>query len=214
LKLENLVTEMVPIDSVTPYENNPRKNGRAIAAVAASIREFGFLQPIVVDADRVVIVGHTRLDGAKQLGLKEVPIHVASNLTPDQVKAYRIADNASGQIAEWDQDFLKLELEELRGTSFNLAHTGYALADIDLMLAPLNTDEAVFDTIETPRVREGRKPLPPDPEAMAIGGYEVRITNAEFKRAFARVEAHVEKNGLIHGFVSSLLGIELVEVAR
>jgi hypothetical protein len=209
--LHNLTTKMVPIESVIPYENNPRKNGRAIAMVAASIREFGFLQPIVVDDNRVIIVGHTRLDGAKQLGLKEVPIHVATGLTPDQVRAYRIADNRSGEIATWSEDLLKLELEDLRGSSFNLATTGYAVADVDLMLAPVQYDNTVLDIGAAPlRVREGRKPIPPDPETIWISSYEVRITNPEFKRAFARVEAHVNKTGVIHGFIAELLGIDLI----
>ena len=78
--------------------------------MAASLKEFGFRQPIVVDGDGVIIAGHTRLLGAKRLGLKEVPVHVASGLTPEQVKAYRIADNRSAQETTWDLELLPLEL--------------------------------------------------------------------------------------------------------
>ena len=84
--------EMWTLDRVRPYENNPRINDDAVDSVAASIREFGFSQPIVVDADSVIIVGHTRLKAAKKLGLERVPVVVASHLTPDQVRAYRIAE--------------------------------------------------------------------------------------------------------------------------
>jgi ParB-like chromosome segregation protein Spo0J len=87
------------LDRVRPYENNPRNNDKAVDAVAASIKEFGFSQPIVVDTDSVIIVGHTRLKAALKLGLERVPVVVASHLTPEQVRAYRIADNKTAEIA-------------------------------------------------------------------------------------------------------------------
>ncbi|WP_240164401.1 ParB N-terminal domain-containing protein [Limosilactobacillus mucosae] len=90
----------VPIDSVKPYENNPRDNDGAVEATANSIKEFGWQQPIVVDKDMVVIAGHTRLKAAKQLGLKHVPIVVA-DLSEEQAKAYRLADNKTGELADW-----------------------------------------------------------------------------------------------------------------
>jgi ParB-like chromosome segregation protein Spo0J len=85
--------ELSPIDSVRPYENNPRLNDAAVDAVAASIKEFGFRQLIVVDEGGVIIVGHTRYKAALKLGLAEVPVHVAAGLSPAQAKAYRLADN-------------------------------------------------------------------------------------------------------------------------
>src|SRR6516165_9890631 len=85
--------EIWPIERVIPYERNPRINDPAVDAVAASLKEFGWRQPIVVDKDRVMVVGHTRLKAAKKLGLTRVPIHVAKDLTPTQIQAYRIADN-------------------------------------------------------------------------------------------------------------------------
>src|ERR1700719_4496561 len=96
--------EMRPIASIRPYENNPRHNDPAVDAVAASIREFGFRQPIVVDEANVIIVGHTRYKAAVQLGLETVPVHVAVGLTPAQAKAYRIADNQSASLSHWDND--------------------------------------------------------------------------------------------------------------
>lgn len=106
--------KMRPIASITPYENNPRKNEKAVAAVARSITEFGWQQPIVVDDADVIIIGHTRYKAALRLGFEKVPVHVASGLDPEKVKALRIADNASGEIAEWDLDRLRIEVEELR----------------------------------------------------------------------------------------------------
>lgn len=91
-----------PIESVIPYARNPRKNDDAVTAVAASIREFGWRQPIVVDEQMVVVAGHTRLLAARRLGLRTVPVHVARGLSPAQVRAYRLMDNRSHQNAEWD----------------------------------------------------------------------------------------------------------------
>ena len=85
--------ELWPVSRVKPYPNNPRVNDDAVDAVAASLREFGFRQPIVVDAEGVIICGHTRFKAAQKLGLDKVPVHVAKDLTPEQIKTYRIADN-------------------------------------------------------------------------------------------------------------------------
>src|SRR5205809_639727 len=105
--------ELRPIESIKPYENNPRMNDDAVDAVAKSLKEFGFRQPIVVDAEGVIVVGHTRWRAAQKLGLKHAPVHVARDLTPAQARAYRVADNQTASIAEWDKDLLPLELAGL-----------------------------------------------------------------------------------------------------
>lgn len=105
--------ETVSIDKIKPYENNPRNNDDAVDAVANSIKEFGWQQPIVVDNGGVIIAGHTRYKAAKQLKLKEVPIVVADKLTEEQVNAYRLADNKSGELANWDTKKLDDELQAL-----------------------------------------------------------------------------------------------------
>ena len=105
--------ELRKLADIRPYDKNPRLNDNAVAAVAASIREFGFRQPIVVDTDGVIICGHTRYKAAVQLGLEKVPVHIAKDLTPEQIKAYRIADNKTGELAEWNYDLLPIELGEL-----------------------------------------------------------------------------------------------------
>lgn len=104
---------MVSIDAIEPYEDNPRLNEASVEYVANSIREFGFKQPIVVDKDMVIIAGHTRWKASKQLGLKEVPVIVADDLTPEQVKAYRLADNKVGEQSLWDFEKLDRELADL-----------------------------------------------------------------------------------------------------
>ena len=127
-------TVNVPIADVVPYVRNPRKNTDAVAKVAASIREFGFRQPIVCDADMVVIAGHTRLQAAQSLGLKTVPVHIARGLTAAQVTAYRLADNRTGQEATWDSDLLTTELTALVGLDFDLALTGFNADELARML--------------------------------------------------------------------------------
>ena len=101
------------ISELTPYANNPRLNDGAVDAVAASIKAFGFKVPLVVTADGVIVAGHTRLKAAQKLGLKTVPCIVADDLTPEQIKAFRLADNKVGELAGWDFEKLDLELEEL-----------------------------------------------------------------------------------------------------
>lgn len=113
------------IGDVIPYDNNPRKNETAVGAVANSIKEFGFKQPIVVDADNIVIVGHTRLKAAKQLKMKQVPVIVADDLTAEQVKMYRLADNRVGELSEWDAASLLQELEGLDGSGLAFGDFGF-----------------------------------------------------------------------------------------
>lgn len=110
-----LAVEAWPVDRPKPYAKNPRRNDAAVEKVAASIREFGWAQPIVVDGDGVIIIGHTRLKAAKKLGLKTVPVLVRADLTPEQVAALRLADNKTAELAEWDEPLLAAELDALVG---------------------------------------------------------------------------------------------------
>lgn len=114
------------LSEIKPYENNPRKNKEAVPKVAASIREFGFRSPIIVDKDMVIICGHTRYAAAKRLGLKEVPVEVADDLTEEQVRAYRLADNKVSEAAEWDLDLLGIEMDAIDG--LDLGEFGFDLS--------------------------------------------------------------------------------------
>ncbi len=152
--------EIRPIDQVKPYPGTPRQNDEAVDAVAASLKEFGFRQPIVVDAEGVIIVGHTRYKAALKLGLKQVPVHVATDLTPAQVKAYRIADNATNEIAEWNYELLPIELSALQEMHFDIGTLGF--------------DEEELQRIMSGDVQEGLTdpddvPLPPDAATTQIG---------------------------------------------
>lgn len=101
------------ITDIKPYEKNPRKNDEAVKYVEASIREFGFKVPIVIDKDGIIVAGHTRWKAAKKLGLDEVPCIIADDLNDEQIKAFRLADNKVSEKAEWDFDLLGEELDEL-----------------------------------------------------------------------------------------------------
>jgi site-specific DNA-methyltransferase (adenine-specific) len=106
--------------------SDPRQNDAGVDAVTASIQEFGFRQPIVVDEDGVIIVGHARYKAALKLGMEEVPVHVAVGLTPAQVRGYRLADNQTATLSVWDDDKLPIELAQLQEMDFDLNLTGFS----------------------------------------------------------------------------------------
>lgn len=122
----------IEIKKLKPYEKNPRKNEKAVDKVAKSIKQFGFKVPLVVDKNNVIIAGHTRYKASLELDLKEVPCIIADDLSDDQIKAFRIADNRVGQEAEWDFDLLQEELEELIG-SFDLSELGFESEELDFL---------------------------------------------------------------------------------
>jgi DNA modification methylase len=139
------------LSSICPYENNPRLNDAAVDAVAASIRAFGFRVPIVVDEQGVIIAGHTRYKAAIQIGLEAVPVHEALGLTPAQVKAYRLADNQTSTLSQWDADRLPLELANLQGLDFDLSLTGFSADELlRLMGSEPNEGQADPDAVPEP----------------------------------------------------------------
>ena len=142
---KDLRVKYVPIGDVRPYEDNPRRNDGAVQAVANSLREFGWKQPIVVDADGTIVVGHTRYKAALALEMTHVPVVVASDLTPEQCAAYRLADNRVGELAEWDGELLAQELDGLAG--FDMEQFGFDDSD-------LQTPEAFEEPVSLDEVRE------------------------------------------------------------
>ena len=141
------------VSEIKPYEQNPRVNDRAVDAVAASLREFGFRQPIVIDTESVIVCGHTRWKAAGKIGLKVVPVHVATDMSPEQIRAYRIADNQTASLSEWDPELLPVELLGLQEAGFDLALLGF--------------DESVLAGLLEPGMAEGlidedQIPEPPD----------------------------------------------------
>jgi len=137
------------LSEIKPYPNNPRQNDEAVDAVAASIREFGWRVPIVCDEEGVIIAGHTRYKAAQKLGLEMVPVHVATGLTPEQIKAYRIADNKSSELATWDYDLLPIELGDLQAADFDLELIGFSQEELAEMFDP-GAKEGLTDPDEVP----------------------------------------------------------------
>ncbi len=182
--------EMWSIDKPIPFARNARKlSQQAIDKVAASIREFGFRQPIVVDRAGTIICGHTRLQAARRLGLETVPVHTAESLTPEQARAFRLLDNRSHEESTWDEDLLGLELVELKSLDLDLSLTGFDLGELDrYMAAPapvlgLTDEDAIPEPPEAPvsalgdvwllgdhRVLCGDATCATDAEKLIVGG--------------------------------------------
>ena len=140
------------IDEVIPYEKNPRKNDEAVKYVAESIKQFGFKVPIIIDSNNVIIAGHTRLKASKKLGYKEVPCIIADDLTPEQIKAFRLADNKVGEMAEWDLDLLDEELEDI--IDLNMEDFGFDL-NIGFEDKEVEEDDYEVELPEEPKAKLG-----------------------------------------------------------
>lgn len=149
----------VPVDQLRPYERNPRRNDQAVHAVAESIKQYGFLVPIVADADGTIVAGHTRWKAAKKLKLSQVPVIMAGHLTPDQIKAFRLADNKLNELADWDEALLSEELAGLCNAGYDISLLGFDPQELSLLLkrprkAIINPD-TVPEMPQTPRSSTG-----------------------------------------------------------
>ena len=141
------------LDDLIPYENNPRNNDEAVRYIAESIKEFGFKVPIVIDKHNVIVAGHTRYKASKQLGMNEVPCLVADDLTPEQVKAFRLADNKVSEIATWDFDKLELEMNDLE---FNMELFGFEGITLEDEAQEVVEDEYEVEVPAEPKAKEGQ----------------------------------------------------------
>src|SRR5450756_2580856 len=177
-----------PLERITPYARNARKiPPEAIDKVAASIREFGWRQPVVVDRDGVIICGHTRLLAAHQLGLREAPMHVADSLTPTQVRAYRLLDNRSHDETAWDEDLLGLELLDLKGMGVDLDLTWFDWPEIDELLARAEGAAGLTDPDAVPEIPETAVSAPGD--VWILGPHRVAGGDATSPRDVEKVLA-------------------------
>ena len=156
-----------------PYENNPRNNDAAVDAVANSIKQFGFKVPIVIDKDNVIVAGHTRLKAAEKLGLDKVPCIVADDLTEEQIKAFRLADNKTAELAEWDFEKLESELQELADLDVEMAQFGF-----DDLLENEPT-EIVED--EVPEIDEDNEPITKRGDIWKLGNHYLMCGDATSK---------------------------------
>jgi len=167
--------EIADINTIKPYENNPRKlKDLAIEKVAMSLKEYGFRQPIVVDKDRIIVVGHTRFRASKKLGFKEVPITIADNLTPEQINAYRIADNRTAEESEWDNELLKMEIKDLEAKDFKLDLLGFNEDQLNDML--FEEKQGLTDEDEVPEAPE--EPITKLGDIWKLGNHRLMCGNS------------------------------------
>lgn len=148
--MNKLKVEYIPIAEIKPYENNPRINDNAVEAVANSIKEFGFKNPIILDKNNVIIAGHTRYKASLQLGLKEIPCIHANDLTEEQVKALRIADNKTAEKANWDMSKLKIEIGDINLDMTDFGFGQFELSMLDDDYSPEGYDDDLIDDYSKP----------------------------------------------------------------
>ena len=175
--MDNINIKHQKVEALIPYENNPRNNENAVEAVAGSIREFGFKNPIIVDQNNVIVAGHTRLLAAKELGLKEVPTIIADDLTTEQINAYRLVDNKTNELAHWDIDMLERELSEI--DSIDMEEFGFDdFPDLEL-------DKVIEDDFEDEEL-DHEEPISQSGEIYQLGSHRLMVgdsTNKEDVRA-------------------------------
>ena len=185
-----IIIDMKP-EELKAYENNPRNNDNAVAAVAASIKEFGFKVPIVIDKDCVIIAGHTRLKAAQQLCMQTVPCIVADDLTQEQIRAFRLADNKVSELASWDFDKLEAELAALEDLAFDMEAFGFeAIAEEEMM-------SAIND--------EGMERTAAHEYKMTFGNKTVIMTEEEYEDLLQKFDEYIDEYGVSFGFVRWLL---------
>lgn len=181
-----------PLDLI-PYENNPRINDYAVKKVLESIKEYGFTNPILVDKALVIIAGHTRREAAILAGLERVPYIIEDDLTPEQVRAYRIADNKLAELSTWDEEALKAELFELQELDYPLEIMGFTEMDL----------KDLFEEKEDPKTKKAKEEKTTLP-MLRFGSNSVRITEDELVLLSNRYNEYVELTPE-EGFISWLL---------
>lgn len=163
---------MMFTDELIPYNNNPRVNDGAVDAVAKSIEEFGFRNPIIVDKNNVIIAGHTRLKASQKLGLKKVPVIVADDLTDEQANALRLVDNKTNELAEWDFARLKDELDKLPLT-IDMSAFDFDMEEIDSEVKRLIDDDTDTTEDEAPEVDEENEPVTKPGDIYKLGNHHL-----------------------------------------
>lgn len=182
--------EYKKIDEIVPYGKNPRINDQAVDAVASSIKAFGFKVPIVVDGKNEIVNGHTRYKAAIKLGLEEVPVIVADDLTPTQIKAFRLADNKVAEIAEWDEESLRIELVELEDLDFDMTEFGFEpIVLVDNELPDLPDNE-----------------IAKNKHVLWVDDMEFSLSDQQYELFIDRYEKFMNEKGSEAGFINDLLG--------
>lgn len=195
-----LSVETLSVETLIPYARNSRTHSEEqVAQIAGSIREFGFTNPVLIDADNGIIAGHGRVMAARKLGLFEVPCIRLGHLTEAQRRAYVIADNKLALNAGWDEELLKLELAELRDASFDLNLTGFSSLEIEAFLIESDKD------IEPIESEEEESTSGSSVDYLKIGKYEIPLEKDEVNGLLSVIQSYGEENGTTFGFGRFLL---------
>jgi hypothetical protein len=192
--------KMLPISSITPYQKNPRViPDSAVKKVADSIKEFGWNQPIVVDKNSVIIVGHTRYLAAKLLNLESVPVHVAADLTDEQVTAYRIADNRTGEESTWDDVALRDEFSKIADAA--ISSTSFDMEEIEKIMRTVIDHEIISS-------KKGENSSGSRLNSLVGCGYNITLTEAEATAWKIAAADYETANGTLFGFINKILRLE------
>lgn len=174
----------VDIHSIKPYDYNPRDNAAAIDSVAASIKTFGFLIPVVIDEDGVLAAGHTRVEAAKKLGMSEVFAVSAEHLNPEQLNAFRLIDNKVAELAKWDFDLLAGEFQKLQSTGIDFTEFGWSREELDCLTDVVKDDclssDNLIDAESSDRLRRAERRAPATAR-FVLGELVFFITAAEYR---------------------------------
>lgn len=181
-------------EELIPYEKNPRKNEEAAKYVAKSIKDFGFLVPILITKDNIVVAGHTRLKAAKINNMANVPCVIADGLSNEKINAFRLIDNKSSEIAEWDNELLKEEVKDLLDSIPNLDEYNFNIDDY--------VDEDIYESINDNGYAETTR----FEHKLKIDRQEIVITEEEYKKIIELFNKYVNENGVSFGFVNYLVG--------
>lgn len=198
---KKLKIEYVKLSKIKPCENNPRIiPEEAVQKVADSIRSFGFKAPIIVDKDMIIIAGHTRFKAATELELEEVPIIVVDDLTDEQVKALRIADNKTAEYSAWDNDILRDLFNELDQAGYELELTGFNFDEVDEIL---NAEEEALDDLDL--IKDDSDVKNSSMKKLVFGKYKCALTDEEFSKLEKLYLKYVEEQTTGYGFINNLL---------
>lgn len=196
MKNKNLKIEYRNIDELIPYINNARINENAVDKVASSIKNFGMVNPILIDKENEIIAGHTRLLALKKLGYKNTPTIKLEDLSEAEVKALRLADNKTSEFSEWDFEKLEIELEQIENLELDFEMDEFGFEEIDSVFSEENFEEINF---------EGNEPVTSVERKLSFSNKKLIITEEEEEMLIDVFEEYIEEKGVPFGFVRWLI---------
>lgn len=184
--------EVIDINKLIPYANNARTHSdEQIKKIQSSLREFGFVNPVLIDKSFSIIAGHGRVEAAKREGLTECPCVMVEHLSEAQKKAYILADNKLAELSSWDMDMVKIELEELQELDFDIELTGFEMQDNEIDVEPIDDENITSNNISE--------------HTMTIDKTKITLTEEEYNLINSKLDMYIDDNGVSFGFIRWLL---------